>query len=70
MFPYTLKLFHYFSSEILLHSLYQLNVIPEKSYIHVAGLLVEASKMNAAWLKNTEERIAKTTENPTKNSLF
>jgi hypothetical protein len=70
MFPYSLKLFHYFSSEIFLHSLHQLNVIPEKSYIHIAGLLVEASKMNAAWLKNTEERIIKTATGQTKNSLF
>jgi hypothetical protein len=58
------------TSKHLLRTEHQLSVIPEKSYIHVAGLLVEASKMNAAWLKNTEERIIKTATGQTKNSLF
>lgn len=57
-------------SKHLLRTEHELSVIPENTYIRIAKLLVDASKMNAAWLKNTEERVAKLTANQTKNSLF
>ncbi len=57
-------------SKHLLRTEHELSVIPENTYIRIAKLLVEASKMNAAWLKNTEERLEKLNLNQTKNSLF
>ena len=46
----------------LLRTENELGIITESTYIRIAKLLIEASRMNAGWLKNTDER--------TKNSLF
>lgn len=57
-------------SKHLLRTEHELSIIPENTYIRIGKLLVEASKMNTNWLKNTEERLAKLNIKQTKNSLF
>lgn len=57
-------------SKHLLRTEHELGIIPENTYIRIAKLLVDASKMNANWLKNTEERLTKLNTDQTKNSLF
>ena len=52
-------------SKHLLRTEQELAIIPETTYIRIAKLLVDASKMTTSWLKNTEARIG-----TTKNSLF
>jgi hypothetical protein len=46
-------------SKHLVRTEHELAIISENTYIRIAKLLVDASKMNANWLKNTEERLAK-----------
>jgi hypothetical protein len=57
-------------SKHLLRTELELGIIPEPTYIRIAKLLVDASKMNANWLKNTEGRLSGLQTTQTKNSLF
>ena len=40
--------------QLLLRLLFQMQAIYQKKYIHLSGRLIELSKMNGAWLRDTK----------------